>query len=211
MTIRLPGYLLLTGVFAFVPMQVSSDSLIYDKAFANNASRGQGQGAAHAGSNGGGPGINSGKSANASSNGAASRGALSASLGRFNSLNALAHAAPNSQIAKFAAEYKAAFDAFATPGLTDYPTTEDLAAILAKYANKELTEEAINWINEKVIEPAVLQQASAILAPTPPVDPNVEPTAIVTDTPTLAELLAEQVTLAQEGETDQGLGVGSIY
>jgi len=80
------------------------------------------------------------------------------------------------------------------------PTAEDLAAILAKYGNKEeLTPEAIGWMNEQVGIPAeTLNLASTALAP--PADPN-NPTAI---TPTLEEQLAEQTNLVQE--TYQGLG-----
>ena len=80
------------------------------------------------------------------------------------------------------------------------PTAEDLAAILAKYGNKELTPEAIGWMNEQVGIPAeTLNLASTALAP--PADPN-NPTAI---TPTLEEQLAEQTNLVQE--TNQGLGL----
>jgi hypothetical protein len=195
--------LLLTGMLAIVPLQISSDGPAYDQALANNADRGKGQGAAHAGSNGGGPGV---KGASADAHGSPSTGVLSASLGRFNFLKALPHASPNSPMAKFAEEYQAAFGAFTNEEVTDDPTIEGLAAILVKYGNKELTPEAINWINQQVIEPTLLEQASAALAP---VAPNADPTVAVS--PTLADLLADQIRIAQESETNQGLSLGPIY
>jgi hypothetical protein len=196
--------LLLTSMLALVPFHISSNGPAYDQTLANNADRGKGQGAAHAGSHGGGPGAN-GASADARGS-ASSTGVLSASLGRFNSLHALSHASPNSPMAKFAAEYQTAFGGFATDDVADDATIEGLASILVKYGNKELTPEAINWINQRVIEPTLLEQANAALAP---VDPSADPTA--TAPPTLADRLAEQVRIAQESETNQGLHLGPIY
>jgi hypothetical protein len=203
----LAGSLLLAGALTLMPVHASSDGPGYQKAFANNAGgngQGKGQGDTHAGSNGG-------ASANAGANGggsAASVGLLSASLGRFNSLKALPHAAPNSRIGMFAAEYSNALNAFADATVTD-PTAEELAAILAKFGNKELTADAINWINEQFVNQGLvlqttLDQASAILAP--PIDPNADPNAVATVTPTFAELIAEQANLIQATQTSEGLG-----
>jgi hypothetical protein len=48
-----------------------------------------------------------------------------------------------------------------------------------------------------------LDEAASLLAP--PIDPNTNPAAAM-PVPTLAELLAEQASLMQESETNQGLG-----
>jgi hypothetical protein len=210
MTISVPGCtraLLLTGVLMLMPIQISGSGMSYDVALANNAGgkgNGKGQGQSRAGSNGGG--------GTASAGAGGSAGAAS-NRGRFNSLNAsvkaFGRASSHSPVGAIT-QYSAALSAFATIDATDDPTVQELAAILAKVANKnELTPETIDWIHQlllskEMVKQSTLDDAASILAP--PIDPNADPNAAATATPTLAELLAEQTSLMQESEPNQGLG-----
>lgn len=196
--------LLLTSVLVLMPMQIE---MSYDAALANNAGgNGKGQGQSQAGKNGRGSG------GTASAGVAGSAGAVS-NRGRFNSLNAstnaFGHASRMSPVGALA-QYSAALSAFETVDATDDPTAEELAAILAKVANKdELTPETIDWIHQQLLTKEMLTQttlndAASILAP--PIDPNADPNAVATTTPTLSELLAEQVSMMQESKSNKGLG-----
>jgi hypothetical protein len=211
MTINVPGcarLLLLTGVLVLMPLQVSSSGISYHVAWANNAGgngNGKGQGQSRAGSN-----VGSGSAALAGAGGSA--GAAS-NRGRFNSLNASVNAFGHASLKSSKGaltQYSAALTAFETIDATDDPTAEELAAILAKVANKdELTAETIDWIHQLLLSKGLVTQttlddAASILAP--PIDPNTDPTAVATPAPTLAELLAEQASLIQESEPNQGLG-----
>jgi hypothetical protein len=211
MTINVPGYtrlLLLTGVLVLIPMQVSNRGMSYDLALANDAGgngNGKGHGQSRAGGNGGGSGT-------ASAGAGGSAGAAS-NRGRFNSLNtslnAFRHAGTKSPVGAMA-QYSAALSAFDSVDATDDPTAEELAAILSKVANKdELTPETIDSIHQlllskEMITQTTLDEAASLLAPS--IDPNAGPNAVATVTPTLAELLAEQASLMQVSEPNQGLG-----
>jgi hypothetical protein len=210
MAINVPGYVRvvgLTGVLMFMPMQIPSSGMSYHAALANNAGgNGKGQGQSQAGNNG------RGSEGTASARASGSAGAAS-NRGRFNSLNAPAnafeHASRTSPVGALA-QYSAALSAFETVDATDDPTAEELAAILAKVANKdELTPETIDWIhrqllNKEMVTQTTLDDAASILAP--PIDPNAGSNAVATTTPTLSELLAEQVNLMQESKSTKGLG-----
>jgi hypothetical protein len=210
MTISVPGYtrvLLLTGTLVLMPMQVSSSGMSYNVVLANNAGgNGKGQGQSQAGNNRGGSGSNT-------TAGAAGTAGAASNRGRFNSLNASArgfgHASRTSPVGAMA-QYSAALSAFETVDATDDPTTEELAAILAKVANKdELTPETIDWIhqqllNKEMVTQATLDDAASIL--TSAIDPNADPNAVATTTPTLSELLAAQVSLMQQSKSNNGLG-----
>ena len=210
MTISAPVLIrvfLLTGLLVLLPLQISSSEVSHNVAWANSAGgkgNGKGQGGSRAGSNRG-NGVN--MSAGALSAGAASKGS------RFKSLNAslkgFGHASPHSPIGAMT-QYSAALSAFATIDVADDPTVQELAAILAKVANKdEVTPETIDWIHKlllskEMVKQSTIDDAAFILAP--PIDPNADPTAVTTAIPTLAELLAGQTRLMQESEPTQGLG-----
>jgi hypothetical protein len=193
-----------------MPMQVSSSGVNYDLALANNAGgNGKGQGQSRAGSNGGGNGGTASAGAGGSAGAASNRG-------RFNSLNAsmnaFGRASRTSPIGALA-QYSAALSAFETVDVADDPTAEELAAILARVANKDdLTPAMIDLIHQlllskEMVTQTTLDDAASILASA--IDPNANANAVATATPTLAELLAEQVSLMQENEPKQGLG--AIY
>jgi hypothetical protein len=211
MTISVPGcsrVLLLTGVLMFTPMQFSNSGMSFDVALANNAGgngNDKGQGQSQAGSNGKGIGgtvsAGEGRSPGVASN-----------RGRFNSLNASVSAfgrARRTSAVGAMTQYSAALSAFKTFDATDDPTVQELAAILAKVANKhELTSETIDWIHQQLLDKEMvtqttLDEAASILAPA--IDPNADPTVVAT-TPTLSDLLAEQVSLIQESKSNKGLG-----
>ena len=210
MAISVPWYvrvMLLTVVLVFMPMQISSSGMNYHAALANNAGgNGKAQGQSQAGNNGRGSG-------GTASAGAAGSPSAASNRGRFNSLNASAnafgHASRTSPVGALA-QYSAALSAFETFDPTDDPTAEELAAILAKVANKdELTPETIDWINQQLLKKEMVTQttlddAASILAPS--IDPSAHSNAVATTTPTLSELLAEQVNLMQESKSTRELG-----
>jgi len=207
MAISVPWYVrgVLLTVILIMPMQISSSGMNYHAALANNAGgNGKGQGQSQAGNNGRG---------STTSAGAAGSAGAASNRGRFNSLNASAnafgHASRASPVGALA-QYSAALSAFETFDPTDDPTAEELAAILAKVANKdELTPETIDWIHQQLLKKEMVTQttlddAASILAPS--IDPNADSNAVATTTPTLSELLAEQVNLMQESKSTKGLG-----
>jgi hypothetical protein len=210
MAISVPGcvrVVLLTVVLTFMPMQIWSSGMNYHVALANNAGgNGKGQGQSQAGNNGRG-------SAGTASAGAAGSAGVASNRGRFDALNASAkafgHASRTSPVGALA-QYSAALSAFETVDATDDPTAEELAAILAKVANKdELTPETIDWIHQQLLKKEMVTQttlddAASILAPS--VDLNADSNAVATTTPTLSVLLAEQVNLMQESKSTKGLG-----
>ena len=55
-----------------------------------------------------------------------------------------------------------------------------------------------------MVTQTTLDDAASILAPS--IDPNADSNAVATITPTLSELLAEQVNLMQESKSTKGLG-----
>ena len=55
-----------------------------------------------------------------------------------------------------------------------------------------------------MVTQTTLDDAASILAP--PINATVDPNAVATATPTLAELLAEQASLIQKSEDRPGLG-----
>ena len=211
MTISVPAYvrvLLLTGVLMFMPLQVSGNGMNYDIALANNAGgngNGKGQGQSRAGNG-------TGRSNTASQVARGEAGEASI-RGRFKSLNASAkafeHVSLNSSVGRMA-QYSAALGAFATIDATDDPTAQELAAILAKVSDRdELTSETIDWIHQlllrkQMVTQTTLDEAASILVPS--TNATVDPNAVATATPTLAELLAEQASLIQKSEANQGLG-----
>jgi hypothetical protein len=188
-----------------MPLQISSRGMNYDVTWANGAGgkdNGKGQGESRGGGNRG-----NGANVSAGSAAGVSKG------GRFNSLNASlkAFGKANSYSPVGAmAQYSAALGAFATIDSTDDPTAQELAVILAKVANKDkLTAETINWIHQlllskEMVKQSTLDDAASILAPS--TDPNTDSNALAMAKPTLAELLAEQASLMQEKESNQGLG-----
>ena len=207
MTISAPVLIrmfLLTGLLVLMPMQILSSGVSYNTAWANSSGgkgNGKSQGQSPAGSTAG------------TSSAAAGKAGVASNRGRFKSLNASAkafgRASLNSAVGRMT-QYSAALSAFATIDATDDPTVQELAAILAKVANKgELTSENIDWIHQLLLSKQMttqttLDEAASILAP--PVDPTADPSAIATATPTLADLLAEQTILMQESEPNQVLG-----
>ena len=212
MTIRVPGcsrVVLLAGVLMFTPMQFSNSLVGFTAALANNAGgngNDKGQGQAQAGGHGKGIG-GTGSAGETRSPGVASN------RGRFNSLNASVSAfggARRTSAVGAMTQYSAALSAFKTVDATDDPTVQELAAILAKVANKdELTSETIDWIHQQLlakemVTQTTLDEAASILAPA--IDPNADPTAPAAAPPRLSDLLAEQVRLIQESKSSKGLG-----
>ncbi len=185
----------------------SSDAL----AEAGGNGKGNGQGASRSA----GHGPKGGASVASAGNGLAKgkTGSLHASkLGRLNSVlnssaSAWAHASANSPIGIIAQEYAAALDGFDDAAVSEKPTVESLAAILAKVANKEeITPETLDLIHQRLvhetlIEETDLDQASALLAP-----PSTDETIAA---PTLSAVLAEQANLVEADDVNAGLG--SIY
>lgn len=136
-------------------------------------------------------------------------------LGRLNgflnaSPNALKNTAPNSAIGILSKTYADALAGYlATDDTTTTTTTvteDDLAAILAKAANKPLTGEQIVAINEKLME---VDPELAEAAETTTTNPDGTTTTenALTD-PELADDLAERANEIQASETNQGLGSG---
>jgi len=134
---------------------------------------------------------------------------LPSNLGRLNgflhaSPQALANAAPNTVIGMLSKTYRDALAAYATSLATTDPTTttdttplttDDMAAILAKAANKTLTAEQITAINDK-------------LAATNPDDLADYATMTDEEKAQLASDLADEANSIQATETTQGLGSG---
>jgi hypothetical protein len=162
MTIGIRGYsnfLLLTGVLALVPLQISSSGVSYDQALskAGGQGKGNGQGSAHAGSNGGGPGRSGGSVA--SPEGLA-KGQNYNVDGRLNALVKASSTAwnnPNSQIGKIAQTLTAAFGDYlqtvsTTPAGTAVPLPTDLVSILTTVSNKELTQEDLDAIEARIAQ-----------------------------------------------------------
>jgi len=147
--------LLVTGLLALLPMQVSSSGVSYDDALAKagGQGKGKGQGAAHASSNGGGVG------GSAASAGLA-KGQNYNADGRLNALVKASSTAwnnPNSQIGKIAQTLTAAFDDYlqtvsTTPAGTVVPLPTDLVSILAAVSNKELTQEDLDAIEARIAQ-----------------------------------------------------------
>jgi hypothetical protein len=214
MTIRVPGcsrVLLLTGVLMFTPIPFSISLMGFTAALANNAGgngNDKGQGQSQAGGNGNGKGMGGAESA-----GETRSPGLASNRGRFNSLkasvSAFGGARRNSAIGAMT-QYSAALSAFKTVDATDDPTVQELAAILAKVANKdELTSATIDWIHQQLlakdmVTQTTLDEAASILAPA--IDPTADSTAAAAVPPTLTDLLAEQVRLIQESKSSKGLG-----
>jgi hypothetical protein len=205
------GLLLLTSALA-MPVHLSSGGFGYHDAAAaaGGNGKGNGQGADRAdtrGSNGATASVGTGKPKD---------DPLHASnLGRFNgplhaSAKAWQNASPQSPTGILAGAYAAALNALlantVTPNVTatDVPTIEQLGAILASVANKDtVPPELIDALHAKMVEvglldPALLDQASATLAP--------QSLNAATPAPTLAELIADQANLVQATQTNQGLG-----
>jgi hypothetical protein len=122
-------------------------------------------------------------------------------LGRLNgflhaSPQALANASPNSAIGVLSKTYKDALSSYL--GIGDDPTItvteDDLAAILAKAANKPLSPEQIDAINEKL---ATVDSELADALEAQPDD-------------SLSETLADLANDIQETESNQGLGNGDV-
>lgn len=136
-------------------------------------------------------------------------------LGRLNgflnaSPQALMNTSPNSAIGILSKSYADALAGYlATDDATTTTTTvteDDLAAILAKAANKPLTGEQIVAINEKLmsVDPE-LAEAAETTTTNPDGTTTTENT--LTD-PELADDLAERANEIQASETNQGLGSG---
>jgi hypothetical protein len=191
----------------FTPMQFLNSLTSFDAALANNAGgngNDRGQGQSQAGSKGIGGTVSAGEGRSPG---------VASNRGRFNSLNAsvsaFGGARRNSAVGAMT-QYSAALSAFKTVDATDDPTVQELATILVKVANKdELTSETIDWIHQQLLDKEMvtqttLDEAASILAPA--INPNADPTAVATATPTLSDLLAEQVKLIQESKSNKGLG-----
>jgi hypothetical protein len=211
----LAGLLVVGGALSLMPAPFSHYGLDYPDALANNAGgngNGKGQGATNAGTRGNG----SAASANNSEKSKPKDDPLHASyLGRFNgplhaSAKAWLSASPQSPMGILAGAYATALNGLITntitPDLnaTNVSTVEQLGAILATVANKDtVPPELIDALHAKMVEvglldQALLDQASATLAPQS-LDPAIP-------APTLAQLIAEQATLVQASQTNEGLG-----
>lgn len=136
-------------------------------------------------------------------------------LGRLNgflhaSPQALKNASANSAIGTLSKTYAEALAGYlATDEATTTTTTvteDDLAAILAKAANKPLTGEQIVAINEKLmsVDPELAEAAETT---TTNPDGTTTTENALTD-PELADDLAERANEIQASETNQGLGSG---
>jgi len=196
----------LTIILVLLPLQISGSGIGFEEAWANNVGgkgNGKGQGGSRAGSNG----HNGGSASPGVSEGTINNGGRLKSLNA--SLKAFAHASSHSPVGAMA-QYSAALSAFATIDPADDPTVQELAAILARVANKdELTTETISWIHQlllskEMVKQSTLDDAAFILGRS--AELNANSNAVATATPTLAELLAKQASLIQESEPSQGLG-----
>ena len=138
------------------------------------------------------------------------------SLGRLNgflhaSPQALLNASPNSAIGVLSKTYAEALAGYLAAGTTTTTTTvteDDLAAILAKAANKPLTGEQILGINEKLMS---VDPTLADLGQTTVTNPDGTTTTTnsLTD-PTLADTLAGEANAIQANEANQGLGSTTV-
>jgi hypothetical protein len=174
----------------------------------------------HAESHAGGQGATKDKGAQHASNGHAKSKVAKddpmhpSNLGRLNgflnaSPQALANTSANSAIGILSKTYAEALGSYLGLGEeeeTDIATEDDLAAILAKAANKPLTSEQIDAINAKLAEQDEdLAGALDALAEQETDDTPDDPTD---DEPTLSDTLADLANEIQETETNQGLGNG---
>ncbi len=137
-------------------------------------------------------------------------------LGRLNgflhaSPQALLNASANSAIGILSKTYAEALAGYLAAGETTTTTTttvteDDLAAILAKAANKPLTGEQIIAINEKLmaVDPELAALGETTVTTT---DGTTTTTNSLTD-PALADALAEEANAIQATEANQGLGSG---
>jgi hypothetical protein len=137
-------------------------------------------------------------------------------LGRLNgflhaSPQALKNASANSAIGTLSKTYRDALLGYATSTEETEETisTDDLAAILAKAANKPLTGEQVLAIHEKLI--AENPELAAAAAPdesteTPESDEDSETVDLMD--PDFADQLADDANVIQATETNQGLGSG---
>jgi hypothetical protein len=163
MTIRVSDYsrlLLLTGVLAMVPVQLSGHGLTYEKALAEagGQNKGNGQGAARGGSNGVGQGGGIGASGGSlASAGGLAKGQNYKVSGRINALvKSNAWNNPNSRIGRIALTLTATFESYlsaaaSAPAGTVVPTSE-LASVLATIANKELTQADLDAIEARIAQ-----------------------------------------------------------
>jgi hypothetical protein len=138
-------------------------------------------------------------------------------LGRLNgflhaSPQALMNASANSAIGILSKTYRDALLGYATSTEETEETeetisTDDLAAILAKAANKPLTGEQVLAIHEKLIaENPELATPDDATTETPESDEESETVDLMD--PDLADQLAEEANAIQATETNQGLGSG---
>ncbi len=137
-------------------------------------------------------------------------------LGRLNgffhaSPQALKNASPNSAVGILGQTYRDALLGYAAAGTQpddteeDTITEDDLAAILAKAANKPLSGEQVIAIHEKLIaENPELAETTVVDDPT---TPEVETGVDLMD-PDFADQLADEANAIQATETNQGLGSG---
>lgn len=140
-------------------------------------------------------------------------------LGRLNgflhaSPQALKNASANSAIGTLSKTYRDALLGFATSTEETEETeetisTDDLAAILAKAANKPLTGEQVLAIHEKLIaeNPELAEVAAPDDATDTPESDEESETVDLMD-PDFADQLADEANAIQATETNQGLGSG---
>jgi hypothetical protein len=141
-------------------------------------------------------------------------------LGRLNgflhaSPQALKNASPNSAIGTLSKTYRDALLGYATTTEETEETeetisTDDLAAILAKAANKPLTGEQVLAIHEKLIaeNPELAEVATPDEGSTETPESDEENETVDLMDPDFADQLADEANAVQATETNQGLGSG---
>jgi hypothetical protein len=200
-----------------IPMSLDVDALAFGAkaAFAGAGGSGKGKGNGH--------GHDKGVGTDQSQQAKLTNGHLAktdpmhpSNLGRLNgflhaSPQALVNASANSAIGILSKSYAEALAGYLATGDTTTTTTttvteDDLAAILAKAANKPLTGEQIIAINEKLmaVDPELAALGETTVTNT---DGTTTTTNSLTD-PALADALAEEANAIQDTETNQGLGSG---
>ena len=208
-----------------LPMSLDVDALAFGaKAALAGVGGGKGKGNGHGHGHGHDKGVGTDESQQATAiKGKGHKGHLAktdpmhpSNLGRLNgflhaSPQALLNASANSAIGILSKTYAEALAGYLAAGDTTTTTTTtvteaDLAAILAKAANKQLTGEQIIAINEKLM---AVDPDLAALGETTVTNPDGTTTTTnsLTD-PALADALADEANAIQDTEANQGLGSG---
>jgi hypothetical protein len=201
-------------------LDTHSASLSMNAALADAGGNGKGRGGAMGNGNGKGIGAEQSqqaKAAHAKSHIAKDDPMHPSNLGRLNgflnaSPQALKNTSENSAIGILSKTYRDALLGYATSSEEseegeETVSTEDLAAILAKAANKPLTGEQVLAIHEKLIteNPELAEAVAGEEGETDEVSKTVD----LMD-PDFADQLAEEANAIQKNETNQGLGTDDV-